>query len=185
MRVISGTRQGKHLKSFKGRKIRPTSDRVKEALFNIIKQDIAEGTRVLDLFSGTGNLAIEALSRGADKAYLVEKDRDSLSIIRENIKLCRFQGQAEIIPLDVKKAIPALEKRGGRFDIIFIDPPYDIGLAGDTLELLGESTLSEKALIIAECSTRETLEERYGKLVLKDMRRYGDTSLSFFERGVD
>ncbi|MBE9505071.1 MAG: 16S rRNA (guanine(966)-N(2))-methyltransferase RsmD [Proteobacteria bacterium] len=185
MRVISGTRQGTHLKSFKGRKIRPTSDRVKEALFNIIKQYIAEDTKVLDLFAGTGNLAIEALSRGADKAYLVEKDRESLSIIRENIKLCRFQEEVEIIPLDVKKAIPGLGKKGGGFDIIFIDPPYDTGLAAETLELLGESTLSEKALVVAECSAREILEERYGKLVLKDIRRYGDTSLSFFERGVD
>ena len=185
MRVISGTRQGKHLKSFKGRKIRPTSDRVKEALFNIIKQDMAEGTKVLDLFAGTGNLAIEALSRGASKAYLVEKDRDSLSIIRENIKLCSFQKEAEIIPVEVKKAIPVLEKKGATFDIIFIDPPYDAGLAGETLDLLGESALSKGALVVAECSSRETLEERYGKLVLKDMRRYGDTSLSFFERGVD
>lgn len=185
MRVIGGALQGRRLKAFKGQKIRPTSDRVKEALFNIIHTYLAEGFTVLDLFAGTGNLAIEALSRGAAKATLVENDRDSLTIIRENIRLSGLQEKAKIIPVDVKKAIPSLGKKGAAFDIIFIDPPYGTGLAHETLDLIGESTIAERALVIVECSPRETLERRYGKLELKDSRRYGDTSLSFFERGSD
>ena len=105
--------------------------------------------------------------------------------VKKFFKILVVPNYIKSILVEVKKAIPALEKRGGKCDVIFIDPPYDIGLAGETLELLGESALSEKALVVAECSAREILEERYGKLVLKDMRRYGDTSLSFFERGVD
>lgn len=180
MRVIGGTLRGKKLVSFKGKNIRPTSDRIKESLFNIISSYVEDGIRVADFFAGTGNLGIEALSRGAGAAVFVEKDNNSLAIIRKNIDLCRLKERSKVIALEADKAIAFLEKKGESFDIIFLDPPYNKGLAHETLELLGGSVLSEGALVVAEYATQEKVEENYGKLKMIDTRRYGDTSLSFF-----
>lgn len=185
MRVIGGTLRGKKLVSFKGKNIRPTSDRIKESLFNIISSYIEDEIRVADFFAGTGNLGIEALSRGAGEAVFVEKDNNSLAIIRKNIDLCRLKEKSSLIPLEADKAIALLEKKGKPFDIIFLDPPYNKGLAHETMELLGQSILTEGALVVAEYASQEKIEENYGKLKMIDRRRYGDTSLSFFTGEID
>ncbi len=182
MRIIGGSLRGKKLISFTSRKIRPTSDRVKESLFNIIRAELGGNTKVLDLFCGTGNLGIEAVSRGA-AATFVEKDKDSLSVLKKNIAICGINRECAIIPMEVKKAIPLLESEGESFDIIFLDPPYGRELAGETMELLGGSSIASKALVIVEHSLKEdALQKRYGRLALIDARRYGDTSLSFFSK---
>ena len=171
---------GKRLKSFKGHKIRPTSDKVKEALFNILGGAIFEDALVLDIFAGTGNLGIEALSRGAREVTFIEKDRSSIRLLRENVDICGISDETGIVPLDAKKGVALLGKKRQKFDIIFLDPPYGKGLAHETLEMLGESGISKGAVVIAEHSPEESLEARYGELHLTDSRRYGDTSLSFF-----
>lgn len=180
MRIIGGALGGRRLQSFKGQKVRPTSDRVKEALFNIIGRDLCEEASVLDLYAGTGNLGIEALSRGAKRACFVEKERDSLKTLKENLRECNLTGRADIIPIDAVKAIHALEKKGESFDLIFLDPPYYKELADKTLDELGKSTILREAVVIAEHSNKDELKKCYGILRLKDERRYGDTSLSFF-----
>jgi len=180
LRVIGGTLRGKKLISFKGKNIRPTSDRIKESLFNIISSYLEDGISVADFFAGTGNLGIEALSRGAGEAVFVEKDKNSLAVIRKNIDLCRVKEKSSVIPLEADKAIALLEKKGKTFDIIFLDPPYNQGLAHETLACLGQSSLAKGAIVIAEYASQEKINENYGKLNMKDTRRYGDTSLSFF-----
>jgi 16S rRNA (guanine(966)-N(2))-methyltransferase RsmD len=180
LRIIGGSLRGRKLQSFKGQKVRPTSDRVKEALFNILGNGLCEGASVLDLYAGTGNLGIEALSRGAKRACFVEKERDSLKTLKENLQECGLMERAEIIPIDAVKAIHALEKKGESFDLVFLDPPYYRELADKTIEALGESTILREAVVIAEHSARDALKKNYGRLRLKDERRYGDTSLSFF-----
>ena len=180
MRVIGGRLRGKRLASFKGKHIRPTSDRVKEAIFNIISSNLEKGSSVIDLFAGTGNLGIEALSRGAGRVIFVEKDMSSVGIIRKNLENCGIGKEAEIIRMDVKKALPAIEKKDGHIDVIFLDPPYDQGLVDETLQLLGESPLMSGALIIAEHSLTEEIKESYGGIKMIDSRKYGDTAVSLF-----
>ncbi len=180
MRIIGGAFKGKRLSAFKGQKIRPTSDRVKEALFNIIVSQIKEGIKVLDLYAGTGNIGIEALSQGASAALFVENDRKAIELLRKNLEHCGITDKAEIISRDVLRAIAEIEARDASFNIIFLDPPYGRGLPGMTMKLLGDSSISTGALIIVEHSRREELEEKYGRFFKYDSRKYGDTSLSFF-----
>ena len=121
MRVITGTAGGRKLKSPYGNAVRPTTDHVKQAIFNILQYDM-EGRRVLDLFGGTGQMGIEALSRGAREAVFVDSSRTSVLLIRENLKLCGFK--ADVLQSDALSYL----QRGEKFDIIFVDPPYDAGL---------------------------------------------------------
>ena len=171
MRVITGSARGRKLKSPSDDTIRPTTDSVKEAVFNIIRFDI-EGRRALDLFAGTGQLGIEALSRGAVSAVFVDKDRASLKLIRENIALCGFQNSAAVIAADSVAFLNNCEK----FDLIFIDPPYDSDLYGKVLETINKvDILNEGGIIIVEARKEKDLpallppycflkEYRYGKI---------------------
>ena len=129
MRVITGSARGRRLKTPETYDIRPTTDNVKEALFNILQFDV-EGRRVLDLFAGTGQLGIEALSRGAKSAVFVDADRDAVRIVRENLKLCGLS--AEVRQQDAL----SLLRQGGVYDLIFVDPPYDAGLYRPVLETI-------------------------------------------------
>jgi len=123
MRIISGTSKGRRLVTPKNQGLRPTSDRVKESVFNILGE-IVEEKVVLDLFAGTGNLGIEALSRGARRAIFVEKGRQAVRLIQRNIAQCGMDGRSEIIPKDVNRAIGILKQRGESFDVILMDLPY-------------------------------------------------------------
>jgi 16S rRNA (guanine(966)-N(2))-methyltransferase RsmD len=181
MRVISGQAKGRRLKTPKGRELRPTADRVKEALFNILPHDLT-GRRVLDLFAGTGNLSLEALSRGADEALLVDFSRDAAKLIEENLRALGFTRKSRVLTASVFKAVRTLSRGGERFDLVFLDPPYEQGLVGETLKTIAkEPLLGENGVMVAEHSVREKVEEGYGALVLTDRRRYGDTELSFFQ----
>jgi 16S rRNA (guanine966-N2)-methyltransferase len=179
LRIISGKLKGKKLYSVKGLDLRPTSDRVKEAIFDIL-QDCFRGQNVLDLFAGTGALGIETLSRGARKAIFIEESRQSLNALRRNIEECWLKEQAEVLPREVQAGIRVLEGRGESFDLIFLDPPYGKGLAGATLKVLAQSSIiAPGALIVAEHSLTDSLES-IASLQMVDERKYGRTRVSFF-----
>ncbi|NIO10603.1 MAG: 16S rRNA (guanine(966)-N(2))-methyltransferase RsmD [Deltaproteobacteria bacterium] len=180
MRVIGGTAKGRRVKSFKARSLRPTADRVKEALFNILPHDLT-GWKVLDLFAGTGNLTFEALSRGAKEACLVDVSREASKMIRKNVEALGFLECTKVMEMPAIKAVHVLAGRGERFDLIFADPPYDKGWVKRVLKSLAEDQLlADEGTIVVEHSTREEVLESYGPLVLRDQRRYGSTCVSFF-----
>jgi len=179
LRVISGKCKGKKLFTFKGLSLRPTSDRVKESIFDIL-QKFPPGEKVLDLFAGTGALGIEALSRGARRAVFVEENARSGAALRKNIEACRLSGQAELVSKEVQAGLKALEERGDSFDLIFLDPPYGKGLAYRTLQALSRSSLiALDTLIVAEHSPDEDLTS-VPSLERIDWRKYGGTEVSFF-----
>ena len=180
MRVIGGQARGRRLKVPKGQSLRPTSARVKEALFDILPHDLSGG-KVLDLFAGTGNLTIEALSRGVAEALLIDSSSESGKTRRENLRRLRLAGRTKVWIVPVIRAVKLLARRGETFDLIFLDPPYEQRWVGSTLKSIAEGRLLRPAgIVVAEHSTRESLERRYGALVLYDHRKYGDTLLSFF-----
>ena len=180
MRVIGGQARGRRLKTPKGKRVRPTAARVKEALFNILPHDLS-GTKVLDLFAGTGNLTLEALSRGAAEAMLVDSSTESVKAIRENLRRLNLVDRAKVWITPVTRATRLLARRGETFDMIFLDPPYGQRLVEVTLKNVAEGgLLRDSGVLIAEHSVRDPVEERYGSLTLRDQRRYGDTVVSFF-----
>lgn len=180
MRVIAGELKGKKLFSIKGLSLRPTSDRVREAIFNILQARV-KGKKVLDLFAGTGALGIEALSRGAKKVVFVENNRRILLALKRNIKECRLEEKAEVLPCEIKKGIKILKARGEVFDLIFMDPPYGRGLVKETLkELEGSTLIGPKTLIIVEHSLQEELPNSFSWRI-EDRRKYGLTCISFLQ----
>ncbi|MBU1207181.1 MAG: 16S rRNA (guanine(966)-N(2))-methyltransferase RsmD [Proteobacteria bacterium] len=180
MRIISGQWKGKRLFSVKGLNLRPTSDRVKEAIFDILQDHIA-GQQVLDLFAGTGALGIEALSRGAKRAVFVEESAHSLTALRKNIEECKIKDQAQVLAREVMAGIKILEAKGESFQLIFLDPPYGKGLAHKTLKILAKSSIvSSDTLIIAEhAPTNDIFSIPHLQRV--DTRKYGGTLVSFFQ----
>jgi 16S rRNA (guanine966-N2)-methyltransferase len=148
MRVISGTRKSIPLKSLPGNNTRPTTDRIKETLFNMIAMDIPD-CNFLDLFSGSGQIAIEALSRGARHATLIENQKDANKIIKENIKKTKFENEATILERDVVSGLSTL--MGQKFDVVFMDPPYEMELENAALQaLLDYDLIDDKSLVIVE-----------------------------------
>lgn len=181
MRVIAGTSRGRRLSAFEGRDVRPTPDRVREALFSILQSKLGSfsGIRVLDLFAGSGALAIEALSRGADSACLVEKAQESIRIVRENLERCQMDDRAELIKGDAWKILPTFA--AGSFDLVFVDPPYGQGLAGRALiEVDALKLLDDDGILCAETGSGEVLPESVGQLHRIDQRRYGTIMINFY-----
>ena len=179
MRVISGTSKGRKLVTPRSQSVRPTSDRVKESIFNILREEI-EGKRVLDLFAGTGNLGIEALSRGAEKTIFVEKGRQALRLIQRNLNQFGLEDQSEIIPKDVNRAIGILKQRGESFDVIFMDPPYEKGMIEKTLMKLNSHPIyCRDSLLVIEHNRREPLPNHVEGWNLIRQQRIGDTLISF------
>lgn len=154
MRVIAGSRRRLLLKTVLGMEVRPTTDRTKETLFNMLNPYLAD-CRFLDLFSGSGAIGIEALSRGAAEAYFVEQSTEALACIRENLKTTKLTDDARVLAMDAGNAVMFLEKEKKSFDIIFMDPPYDGELEKRVLTLLADSVLlAEDTLIIVEASLK-------------------------------
>jgi len=178
LRVISGKARGLRLKSIKGMQTRPTADRIKESLFSIIAPLLYKAN-ILDLFAGTGALAIEALSRGAGFATFIDSSRESINVVKENIKHTGFEEFAEICLNDYDKAIKALAQKDKKYDIVFLDPPYGKGLEYKAVEgIVDNNLLSDEGIIIIE--TEEALEENIYHMTKYDERSYGRTKLSFF-----
>lgn len=152
MRVIAGTARSLQLKTVPGMDTRPTTDRIKETLFNILAPELPE-CEFLDLFSGSGGIGIEALSRGANRAYFVDNSRNAVKVIRENLVHTKMEAQAEILAYDAVSAVRMLEGRHGAFDVIFMDPPYKKGFEQEVLYALASSSLvDENTLIVIESS---------------------------------
>lgn len=180
MRVISGKFKGRQLVSFQADHIRPTTDRVKETLFNKLMGRI-EGERVLDLFSGTGSLAIECISRGAAWVDLVENHKKSLGIIRENFAMLKIADGCKIHPVDAFKYIAAYA--GEPYGVVIADPPFTRAWAHDLAGAIGKSRLlAPGAILIIEASSKERMDENYAGLNRLDQRSFGDKHLNFFEK---
>ena len=176
MRIISGTNRGRNLISPIGQGTRPTADRVREAVFSSVGSRIFTA-RVLDLFAGTGAMSLEALSRGALSAVLIEKDKAASEVINKNIALCKAQ-DARLIVADCFSVIPDLK---GCYDIIFLDPPYNRGLLSKALAaLLAANCLSEDALIVAETSSSRPEEVRFERLCENKRVKYGEALIIYF-----
>jgi len=179
MRIISGTSKGRKLVTPRSQSLRPTSDRVKESMFNILQDDIV-GKVVLDLFAGTGNLGIEALSRGAKKTIFVEKGRQALRLIQRNLTQFGLESQSEILPKDANRAIGILKQKGESFDLILMDPPYQKGLIQKTLMTLNSHQIYHKdSILVIEHNRREPLSTVMEGWNLIRQRRIGDTLISF------
>ncbi|MCD6353787.1 MAG: 16S rRNA (guanine(966)-N(2))-methyltransferase RsmD [Proteobacteria bacterium] len=180
MRIIGGKLKGRRLQACKGRFVRPTSDKIREAIFDIIAPFLSGGV-VLDLFAGTGGVGIEALSRGMERTVFVEKDSRVIPILKKNIIGCQLEDRVEVISRSVSAGIKIISLRNEKFKLIFLDPPYQENLVERTLEEIWEANLLSKGgIVIAEHSTREMVGKYYGKLAGYDCRRYGNTLLSFF-----
>ena len=182
MRIIGGEARGRRLYIPGTFAVRPTAERIKGAFFNIL--GLVDGKTFLDLFAGSGNMGLEALSRGALKAVFVENNRTLTDAIGRNIETCGFGGKGEILASDCIKAIQRLVKRSEAFDILFADPPYERGIVSLILEHLRNGSLMEKdGLLAVQHSVREAAAvNESGQLVLTDRRQYGDTILSFFRK---
>ncbi len=185
MRVIAGAAKGRKLLSPAGSRIRPTSDRVKEALFSIITGMLGSfpGISVLDIFAGTGNLGIEALSRGAARAVFIDNHHDSVALVNKNLRLSGFSDKSRVLCKDAVAALKTLEKSEGPFRLVFIDPPYHKDLPEKVLRCLSTSTLlDENPVIVAELSSKDQIGEEFGPLRQVDRRTYGDTALVFYTK---
>ncbi|HOA36010.1 MAG TPA: 16S rRNA (guanine(966)-N(2))-methyltransferase RsmD [Bacillota bacterium] len=179
MRVIAGSAGGIKLKVPRGGGVRPTSDRVKEALFNILGAWVCNAA-VWDLFAGSGAIGIEALSRGAAECVFVERDRRHLGIIKENLARTGLAGRARLICLDVEKALEMLSQEKRQADLIFLDPPYQEKNVPQVLQSIElNSLLREGGLIVLELFARSRLWPVNQPQV--NQRRYGDTVLAFIE----
>jgi len=179
MRIVGGKYKGHHLVSFQASHIRPTTDRVKESLFNIWQNDVPEA-RVLDLFCGTGSLGLEALSRGARETIFVDKNPKSIDILRKNIQKLKINEPHQIITKDALSYAKSFQ--GDPFDLIFIDPPFTQEMAHDVMLSVAASKLfHERTLISIESGRREKIEDDYGTLYRYDVREFGDKFLSLFQ----
>lgn len=180
VRVIAGSARGRRLTTMPTLALRPTADRVREALFNILGAHI-DGAAVLDLFAGSGAVGLEALSRGARLAMFVEVHEPACRLIEKNLRLCRLHEQAVVRCRDVLNILATLKVQGQTFDVIFLDPPYRASLVEDTLQQLGDGQLlSEDGQVIAEHFFKRVLPERYGRLRRVRVARFGDVALSFY-----
>jgi 16S rRNA (guanine(966)-N(2))-methyltransferase RsmD len=181
MRIIGGELRGRVVRLPAGSRIRPTADRVKESLFNILHS--VEGASFLDLFAGSGNVGLEALSRGARFATFVEKDIRLVHALQESLVQLGFAARAEVIAADAERGLGRLVQRGNRFDIIFTDPPYDQGLVLETLAWPDmRKALTENGIIVLQHSAREKPDGLQAQpWVVADQRRYGDTVLTFLK----
>ena len=174
MRVITGIARGKKLKEPSNYDIRPTTDKVKESIFNIIQFDI-EGRKVLDLFAGTGQLGIECLSRGAKEVTFVDQSKEAISIIKSNLKTCGLEGRV------VQDDSIAFLKRGGRFDVIIIDPPYATELINTALSVINSvDILSEGGIIVCESSREKELPAMQSPYFMKKTYNYGKVKITTY-----
>lgn len=181
MRIIAGTAKGTRLSSLGKSELRPTLDRVRESLFNILSPRIEEA-RWLDLFAGTGAVSLEAMSRGAACAVMVEPDQTACSIIEKNRSRCKMEeGDILLLRNDALRALQQLESRNEAFDIVYVDPPFAEGFYEPILKVLGEKMLlMPDAWVIVEHFHKQEIADNYGKLTQFDQRRIGDTTLTFF-----
>lgn len=182
LRVIAGSAKGHKLSSQKGLKTRPTLERVREAVFNILGSNVLDAV-FLDLFAGTGAIGIEALSRGAKFCYFNEYDRKTKEIIQQNLLACHLEDKCQIYNMDAELLIKLLDKQLYKcIDIIYLDPPYEMEKYDTILMLLeNASLLKDGSLVIAETNNKRILAETFGRLILYKKNVYGDTIIWFYK----
>lgn len=179
MRIIAGERRGLKLEAVDGLTTRPTADRVKEGLFNTIQMDVTPEKTVLDMFAGTGNLGLEALSRGAKHVTFIEKNPKALAVLKKNIEKCRFEKRCSIFAGDVFKILPRLQ--GQRYDLIFVDPPYHENLYLKIFSCISEYQLLEKyGILISEHAKNALFLYEDNVFLQYKMKTYGETTLNFY-----
>ncbi len=183
MRIIAGTSRGTKLNTLSGDNTRPTLDRVKESLFNIIysKSDYYE--TVLDLFAGSGSLGLETLSRGSKFAYFCDNSSNAINIINQNIQRCKYQNQSKVLNVDYIQCLQVLKQNNIILDIIFLDPPYDKGLGIKAIEQIDRlELLNINGIIVLETSLVEKIPNVLGSFEIIDERKYGKVKLYMFMR---
>ncbi|MDP3091055.1 MAG: 16S rRNA (guanine(966)-N(2))-methyltransferase RsmD [Nitrospira sp.] len=180
MRVIAGSHRGRRLQGPHGTTLRPTSDRVREALFSILGNRLPD-SRVLDLFAGTGAIGIEALSRGAAHVTAVESQAESLKLLRHNVAECGMNTLVTIQARTVKQFLTRPELWGGPYDIVFADPPYDLAYKLEDIFQTVHATLTPPdAWLVVEHASKSTLPDRLGLATFRKHYQYGDTALSIY-----
>lgn len=177
MRVITGSARGMTLKTLEGRDVRPTTDKVKEAVFSIIQFEI-EGRRVLDLFAGSGQLGIEALSRGAQSVVFVDADKNAIKVVKENLAKTRLDSQASVFQTDSAAFLTMTDRV---FDIAFLDPPYGTGLLQRALDKVGDR-MAQGGLVICEHPFGETLADEPNGLTKQKEYKYGKTAVTVYRK---
>lgn len=179
MRIISGKLRGRKLTPPSDKHVRPTSDKVKEAVFSMIAEYLDEDSICVDLFSGTGNLGLEAISRGAKRVYFGDKSRESISLIRGNIKYCDVENQSVIFQGDYRQVLERIREKG---DVFFLDPPYQDGILLDAIKKIAEKQLlKDGGIIVAEYNSKDTLPLKlFGFDKIKE-KRYGSIGISIYE----
>ena len=181
MRVISGKARGLKLNTPKNDDVRPTTDRVKESLFNMINSYIMD-SEILDLFAGTGSLGIECLSRGANQCIFVDNSKESINIVKSNIKKARVENESIVLNLDFKSAINSLSLKNKQFDVIFMDPPYYKNMFSDALLSVDENELlKEDGIIVVEHDTVDKFPDNMGRLYKSREKKYGNTTITFYK----
>ena len=179
LRVVSGFLKGRRIRTLSGYRLRPTSQRVKEAIFDLVQLEW-ETCEVLDLFAGSGALGIEALSRGAKRAVFVERDPAAAHLLRENLSRMGLAAMAKVVKADALRFLRKGPERE-RYQVVFADPPYEKDLARKCLlELAERGWVASGGMVVMEHSKREEMEEKIGSLVLESRRRYGDTLVSLY-----
>jgi 16S rRNA (guanine(966)-N(2))-methyltransferase RsmD len=183
VRIIAGALKGRRLVTPRGDATRPTADQVRIALMDTLAPRLADA-RVLDLFAGAGGVGLEALSRGAAHATFVERDPRAVAALRQNIEALGVGALAHVRRGDVLRELPALYRAGERYDIVFLDPPYEAGLVDQTLEALGGGGLLLSAgLVVAQHFTKRAPAATIGALATFRTRRFGETTLTFYRGG--
>ncbi|MBK9315781.1 MAG: 16S rRNA (guanine(966)-N(2))-methyltransferase RsmD [Acidobacteria bacterium] len=185
MRIITGLYKGRRLKTPEGLKVRPTSDRLRETLFNVLAPRIEEA-RFLDLCAGSGAVGIEALSRGASETVFVEVSRKAAAIIGDNLRHCGIVESATVIQKDVLQALRALEREEFRFDLIYFDPPYDAGIYSPVIRQVADGgLLAPDGILIVEHRRQMPLAPSYGDLRPYRVITQGESCLTFFQYEAD
>lgn len=182
MRIISGSAKGRKLRQFKGKSIRPTTDKVREALFSSLISRLGsfDDLTILDLFAGTGALSLEALSRGASRAVLVEQSSQSVEIIADNIQTCQMKDRAIVYQEPVSTFVGKPSPQGP-FDLIFLDPPYNQNLIIPTLNgIVQNGLLATQGIICIESAKEDTIPSELPGILLLSRREYGSTAVSFY-----
>ena len=184
MRIIAGSARGKKLEAPEGLDTRPTHDRTREALFNILQFKLRDA-RVLDLFAGSGALGLEAVSRGAQRAVFCDNSRAACAVIQKNAQGAYAQRKYEVLNMDAEQALVMLEKRGESFSLVLLDPPYGKGLIDTALVVLAKSMLlTADACIVCETGDAETFALPQG-FAVRDVRKYGKNKIHFVEREAE
>lgn len=175
MRVITGEARGRRLETLEGEAVRPTTDKVKEAIFSAIQFDI-QGRTFLDLFAGSGQMGIEAISRGAESAIFVDASMKAVNVVRKNLDKVGFYSRAKVLHTD---SIGFVQMMTDPFDIAFLDPPYESGLLQQALPFVAKK-IKKTGIIVAESSEKEEILQNYGEFVLDRQRSYGKIKVSIF-----